>query len=204
MPDESTTYVLTAQGPGGGNNASGHVVVSAPQAPPAIVLVDPPVSTSGETVEFGKSPLIIRGIVMDSAGLPVVTVNGVSAALRPKNSQAAEFTSDPMVLQPGDNRLEITATSPAHIEAKVVLVARFTPPVALPQQPSFPTNSKSLGKADILRLLTGDVPSVRVASLVKDRGIKFAPTDEDIDEFRAAGGADDLIDALKQTTTAGR
>ena len=96
-----------------------------------------------------------------------------------------------------------TATSPAHIEAKVVLVARFTPPVAPVQQPSSPTNSKNLGKADILRLLTGDVPSARVASLVKERGVKFAPTEEDIDEFRAAGGADDLIDALKQSATPG-
>jgi hypothetical protein len=204
MPDESTTYVLTAQGPGGGNNASGHVTVNAPQMPPAIVLVDPAVSTSGERVELSKSPLIIHGIVMDSAGLPVVTVNGASAALRPKNSQAAEFTSDPIVLQPGDNRLEISATSPAHIEAKVVLFAHFTPPAAPLQQPSSPANSKSLGKADILRLLTGDVPSARVASLVRERGVRFAPTDEDIDEFRAAGGADDLIDALKQSATAGR
>jgi hypothetical protein len=40
-----------------------------------------------------------------------------------------------------------------------------------------------------------------VASLVKDRGIKFAPTDSDINELRAAGGKDDLINALKQSTT---
>ena len=203
VPEESTTYVLTAQGPGGGNNASAHVSVTAPQTPPAIVLVDPSASTSGQTVEVYKSPLIIRGVVMDSAGLPVVAVNGVSAALRPKNSQAAEFTSDAIVLQPGDNRIEITATSTAHIEAKVVLLAHFTPPAAPVQQPSSPANSKSLGKADILRLLTGDVPSARVTSLVKERGIRFTPNDEDIDEFRAAGGADDLINALKQSTTAG-
>jgi hypothetical protein len=201
VPEESTTYVLTAQGPGGGNNASGHVTVNAPQMPPAIVLVDPPVSTSGQTVEFSKSPLIIRGVVMDSAGLPVVTINGVSAALRPKNSQAAEFTSDPMILQPGENRFEITATSPAHIEAKVVLVAHFTPPAAPALPP--PTNAKGLAKIDILHLLNGEVPSARVASLVKERGIKFAPTDDDINEFRSAGGGDDLIDALKQSATPG-
>ena len=201
VPDDSTTYILTVQGLGGGNNASGHVTVSAPQSPPAIVLVDPSVSTSGQMVEVIKSPLIIHGIVMDSSGLPVVTVNGISAALRPKSSQAAEFTSDPVVLQPGDNRIEITATSPAHTESKIDLLARFTPPAAPVPLPPPPANAKALAKADILRLLTGDVPSTRVASLVRERGIKFAPNDDDINEFRAAGGGDDLIDALKQTST---
>jgi hypothetical protein len=169
--------------------------------PPAIVLVDPSVSTSGQTVEINRSPLVIHGIVMDSAGLPVVTINGVSAALRPKSSQAAEFTSDPLTLQPGDNRVEITATSPAHTEAKVVLLARFTPPAPPAPVVPPPANTRALAKADILRLLSGEVPSARVASLVKDRGIKFAPTDSDINELRAAGGKDDLINALKQSTT---
>jgi hypothetical protein len=204
VPEDSTTYILTVQGPGGGNNASGHVTVSAPQLPPAIVLVDPSVTSSGQMVEVSKSPLIIRGVVMDSSGLPVVTVNGFSAALRPKSSQAAEFTSDPMVLQPGDNRFEITATSPAHAEARVVFLARFTPPAAPTPQPPPPTNARGLAKADILRLLNGDVPSARVANLVKERGIKFAPTQDDINEIRAAGGGDDLIDALKQSGTPGQ
>jgi len=106
-----------------------------------------------------------------------------------------------VVLQPGDNRIDITATSPAHTESKIDLLARFTPPAAPVPLPPPPANAKALAKADILRLLTGDVPSTRVASLVRERGIKFAPNDDDINEFRAAGGGDDLIDVLKQTST---
>jgi hypothetical protein len=155
-------------------------------------------------VEFNKSPLIIRGIVMDSSGIPIVTINGFSAALRPKSAQAAEFTSDPMVLQAGDNRLEITATSPSHTEAKVFFLARFTPPAAPTPPPAPPANPRGLARDDILQLLKGDVPSTRVAGLVKERGIKFTPTEDYFDQIRAAGGGDDLIDALKQTGTPGQ
>ena len=203
-PNESTTYVLTAQGPGGGSNTSAYVTVSAPQAPPAIVLVDPSVSASGQMVEISKSPFTIRGIVMDSSGIPIVTINGFSAALRPKSAQAAEFTSDPMVLQAGDNRFEITATSQAHVESKIYFLARFTPPAAPIPTPATPTNPRGLARNDILQLLKGDVPSARIAGLVKDRGIKFTPTEDYFDEIRAAGGGDELIDALKQSATPGQ
>jgi hypothetical protein len=201
VPEESTTYILTAQGPGGGNTASGQVTVSAPQSPPAIVIVDPSVPASGQVLDVATSPLILRGIVMDSLGIPVVTINGMPAALRPKSAQAAEFTSDPMVLQPGDNRMEITATNAAHREAKIVFLARFTPPAAPTSQPAPQVNAKGLAKSDILDLLKGDVPSARVARLVNERGIKFAPTEDDINEIRAAGGNDDLVDAIKQSVT---
>jgi hypothetical protein len=206
VPTESTTYILTAQGPGGGNNASGHVEVSAPQLPPTIVVLEPSVSTSGQTLDVSKSPLVVRGVVMDSSGLPVVTINGIPAAMRPKSAQAAEFTSDPIVLQPGENRVEIAATNAAHADAKVGFVARFTPPTAPPSAPPpvAQPNAKALGKSDILDLLKGDVPSARVASLVEERGIKFVPTDADIKEIRAAGGGDDLVDALKRSKTPAR
>lgn len=195
-PEESTTYILTAQGPGGGNNASGYVTVRAPDSPPAIVLVEPSVSAPGEIVEISKSPMVIRGIVMDSSGLPVVSINGFAAGLRPKSSQAAEFASDPMVLQPGDNRFEIIATSPGHTETKVTFLARFTPVVAPAPVPL--ANAKGLAKTDILRLLNADVPNLRIATLVKERGLKFAPIDDDFTEFRANGADDDLIIAVKQ------
>jgi len=201
VPTESTTYILTAQGPGGGSNASGQVTVNAPPLPSAIVLVDPSAAATGQALDVSKSPLIIRGIVMDSTGIPIVTINGLPAALRPKSSQATEFTSDPLVLQPGENRFEIAATNAAHAEAKVVFVARFTPPAPPPPKPTEPTNAKGLAKSDILDLLKGDVPSAQIARLVNERGIKFAPTEDDIKEIRAAGGGDDLIAALKQSAT---
>jgi hypothetical protein len=58
-----------------------------------------------------------------------------------------------------------------------------------------------LDKQDIIDLLKGAVPSARLADLVKERGVKFAPTDHDLNEIRAAGGEDDLVDAIKQAAT---
>jgi len=197
-PTESTTYILAAQGPGGANNASAQVTVSAPQVPPTIFLMDPSVSAAGQTLDVSKSPLVLHGVVMSSSGIPVVTINGAPAALRPKSDQAAEFTSDPIVLQPGENRVEIAATNASHAEGKFAFVARFTPPAAPPPPPTTPTHTKGLTLSDILNLLKGDVSSDRVAALVRERGIKFAPSEDDLKDIRAAGGGDDLVDALKQ------
>jgi len=58
-------------------------------------------------------------------------------------------------------------------------------------------NSRALSEADILDLLKGEVPSARVAALIKERNINFTPTEDDYKEIRAAGGGDDLIKVLK-------
>ena len=198
-PAESTTYVITVLGPGGNTSAVEHVTVNVPVSPPTIVLVEPSVAGTGQTIDVTKSPLTIRGVAMDNSGLPAVTINGVPVAMRSQSSQAAEFSSDPIVLQPGENKFEISAVNAAHAEAKVVFTARYTPPPPpVKPQPVAEVNPKALAKADIIDLLKGDVPSERVTALVKDRGIKFVPSEDDMKEIRAAGGGDDLIDALKQ------
>jgi hypothetical protein len=91
----------------------------------------------------------------------------------------------------------VSAINSSHGQAKVAFIAHLTPtpPKAPPAEPS---NSKGLGKAEIVSLLQGDVPSARVAALVKERGIKFVPTQDDLKEIRGAGGGDDLIDAINQ------
>ncbi len=134
---------------------------------------------------------------MDASGIPVVTVNGKSVTMRPTSAQAAQFKSDPIALQPGENHFEVSAVNGAHGQAKVAFVVQLTSS-APKAQPAGPNNSKGLGKAEILSLLQGDVPSARVAALVKERGIKFVPTPDDLKEIRAAGGGDDLIDAINQ------
>ncbi len=202
MPTESTTYVITVLGPGGNSSAVEHVTVNVPVSPPTIVLVEPSVAGSGQTIDVTISPLTIRGVAMDNSGLPAVTINGVPAAMRSKSSQAAEFSSDPITLQPGENKFEISAVNAAHAEAKVIFTARYTPPPPpVKTQPVAQVNPKALAKADIIDLLKGDVPSERVAGLVKDRGVKFIPTDGDLNEIRDAGGGNDLIEALKQAAT---
>lgn len=208
-PTASTTYTLTATGPGGTRTATAYVAVTQPPpaSPPTIILVEPSGAGSGETIEITSSPLTLRGVAMDNSGIPAVTINGAPAGMRPKSAQAAEFSSDPITLQPGDNKFEVDATNAAHAVAKVIFTAHFTPPPPPPPaptpapavekpQPSAPTNPKGLDKSDIIDLLKGDVPSERVASLVKDRGIKFVPTQDDLKDIRAAGGGDDLVNAL--------
>jgi hypothetical protein len=204
-PQDSTNYTLTATGPGGSKVASVFVSVtqSAPVSPPTIVLTEPSSAGDGQTVEVSSSPLTIRGVVMDATGIPVVSVNGKSVTMRPTSPQAAQFTSDPLTLQPGENRFEVSATNSAHGQAKVSFVARFT--ASTPKAPPVEANnSKALGKAEILSLLQGDVTSARVAELVKERGIKFVPTPDDLNDIRKAGGTDTLIDAINQASPPAR
>jgi hypothetical protein len=77
------------------------------------------------------------------------------------------------------------------VEAKVVFTVNYTPKAA-------PVNPRALGKADIISLLQGAVPASRVAAIVQDRTVKFTPTADDLNDIRAAGGSDELIQAIQQ------
>jgi ribosomal protein L12E/L44/L45/RPP1/RPP2 len=70
-------------------------------------------------------------------------------------------------------------------------------PKAPPPEPSAP-NPKALSKQEILGLLTDYVPNARIAALVKERGIKFTPTQADLNEIADAGGDDDLVEVLRK------
>jgi hypothetical protein len=111
--------------------------------------------------------------------------------MRPQNTQAEEFWSDPVPLQPGANPIQITASNSAHVEAKVAFTVNYTPKAA-------PVNPRALDKAAIISLLTGGVPAPRVAEIVKERSVKFTPTAGDLNDIRTAGGGDDLIQAIQQ------
>ncbi len=160
-------------------------------APPTLILIAPSVTAQNQTVEVSESPLTVRGVVMDDSGLPTIRINGTPASLRPKGQNAAEFWSDPIELKPGDNSLEIVATSPTKADLQFPFVAHFTPKAA-------PINPRALGKAEIIALLQGGVPESHVLELVRDRGVKFAPTASDLNDLRAAGGSDELVQAIQQ------
>jgi len=170
-----------------------------PGAAPTIVLADPSVTNSGDTVSLATSTFTIRGVVTDPSGIPVVTINGNPVGLRPKGPQAASFTSDPIKLQPGDTGFEIVATDAAHVQAKMTFVARYAPEVMLTSQATSRPSGKSLTKAEVLGLLQGGVPSARVAEIVTERGVSFVPAEDDVKEIRAAGGGDDLVNALAKS-----
>jgi hypothetical protein len=124
-------------------------------------------------------------------------INGAPASLRPKSENVAEFWSDPISLKSGTNTFEIEATSPAKATSHLQFIVRFTPKTA-------PANPRALGKDEIISLLQGGVPDSHVTELVKDRGIKFVPTSADLNDIRAAGGGEDLIQAVQQAAAAGK
>jgi hypothetical protein len=198
-PAESTTYTLVAKGAGGTQTVSAAVTVTepAPAAPPSIILVEPS-ATSGQAVEVSTSTLKIRGVAMDATGFPIVSINGAPANMKPENAQAAEFWSDPLTLQPGENKFEIVAVNRSQEKAKLDFVARYTPPAPPPPPAAAPApNPKALAKQDILDLLKNFVPSARVGDLVKQYGLKFSPTEDDLKDIRDAGGDDDLVNAIR-------
>jgi hypothetical protein len=80
------------------------------------------------------------------------------------------------------------------VEATVAFTVHYTPKAA-------PPNAEALDKAQIIGLLVGAVPPSRVAAIVKRRGIKFAATADDLNEIRAAGGSDELIQAIQEVGT---
>ena len=162
-----------------------------PAAPPVIVLSAPLGARADQTLEVNGSPLVIRGVVMDSTGIPVVTINGSPTNMRPQSTQAAEFWSDPLPLQPGGNRIEISASNSAHVEARLVFLVHYTPKAA-------PPNPRALAKQDIISLLQGGVPNTRIAEIIKDRGLKFSPTADDLNDIRGGGGNDELIQAIQE------
>jgi len=164
---------------------------AAPPSPPAIVLSSPPGAGEDQTLEWGESTVVIRGMAMDSTGIPVVRINGSPANMRPQTTQAAEFWSDPLPLQAGNNRIEIVAANSARVEAKLDLTVQYKPKAA-------PVNPRALDRGEIIGLLQGGVPPARIVELVKERGIKFSPSTDDVNAIRAAGGTDDLIEAIQQ------
>jgi hypothetical protein len=168
-----------------------------PPSPPALVITAPSGVGEKQTIDFNEPSLTIRGVAMDDSGLPTIAINGTPAALRPKGENAAEFWSDPITLKSGDNPFDIVATSPAKATAHFQFVAHFTPKAA-------PVNPRALGKEEIISLLQGDVPASRVAELVRDRGIKFTPAPADLNDIRAAGGSEELIQTIQQAAASGK
>ncbi len=162
-----------------------------PPAPPVIVLASPSGASANQTIETNEASLVVRGLATDSTGIPLVKINGVTANMRPQNTQAAEFWTDPLPMKPGDNPVEISASNSAHVETTVAFTVHYTPTAP-------PVNPRALDKAEIISLLSGQVPSPRVAEIVKERGVKFSPTADDLNEIRAAGGTDELILAIQK------
>jgi hypothetical protein len=163
----------------------------APPSPPAIVLSSPPGAGENHALEWEESRVVIRGVAMDSTGIPVMRINGSPAYMRPQTTRAAEFWSDPLPLQAGSNHIQIVASNSAHVDAILDLTVDYKPKTA-------PVNPRALDKEGIISLLQGGVPVAHVAELVKDRGIKFTPTSGDLSDIRAAGGSDELIQAIQQ------
>jgi hypothetical protein len=161
-------------------------------SPPAIVLSSPAGAVEGHPVDWQDPTIVIRGVAMDSTGIPAVKVNGMAANMRPQTAQAAEFWSDPITLQLGANSIRIVAANSARLEGKLLLTINY--------QPKSPeANTRGLAKSEIISLLQGGVPPAHVTDLIRQRGIKFSPTAADVSEIRSAGGTAELIQAIRQS-----
>ena len=160
---------------------------------PVIVMLSPSVAGDNQTVEWQDSPLVVRGTAMDSSGLLVIRINGSPANMRPQNTQAVEFWSDPLPLKAGANSIQIAAVNSSHAETRITFTVYYSPQAA-------PVKPRALDKAQIIGLLRGSVAPTRVAEIVGERGISFVPTAEDLKEIRRAGGNDELIQAIQQAT----
>ena len=57
--------------------------------------------------------------------------------------------------------------------------------------------AKPLDQTRIITLLAGQVPSQRVAILIRERGIDFEPKGDYLEQVRLAGGDEELVSALK-------
>ncbi|MFZ0959889.1 MAG: hypothetical protein WAO35_03215 [Terriglobia bacterium] len=161
---------------------------------PAIVLASPPGASPNQTVESNESPMVIRGVATDRRGILLVTINGSAANMRPQNAEAAEFWSDPLPIKPGNTSIEISASNSAHVETKLAFTLHYTPKVV-------PPNPRALSKHEIVSLLQGSVPNGRVEDLIKERGLKFTPTADDLNDIRQAGANEDLIQAIQQAAS---
>jgi hypothetical protein len=190
-PAESTTYTLTAQGAGGVRSATTQVTVTPAAAPPQIVIFEP--SPTNGMLETKDPTLKIRGVAIYKSGMPMVSINGTPANMKPQDAQTAQFWSDPLTLNQGENRFEIVATNRDQSQARQSFVVKY---VASAPRPT--SKSNAMTKEQILELLKGAVPSPRVAQLVKDRGIEFTPSEDDLNEIRQAGGDDPLIAVIRK------
>ncbi len=165
--------------------------ISAPASSTAIAVASPSGVSPNQTVEFNESSLIIRGVATDSTGILVVTINGSIANMRPQNTQATEFWSEPLQIKPGNTPIEISASNSAHVQTKLAFTLHYTPKMA-------PSNPRALTKQEIVSLLQGAIPIARIEQLIRERGIEFRPTADDLNDFRKAGGNEELVQTINE------
>ena len=63
--------------------------------------------------------------------------------------------------------------------------------------------SKGVSEQQILSMLREGIPSSHVAEIIRERGINFSPSADGLNQIRAAGGTQELIQALLQAATGG-
>jgi TonB family protein len=66
-----------------------------------------------------------------------------------------------------------------------------------PHPTGAPQPSRALNRAQVMALVKAGVPNSRVAILANERGIDFEPSDDFLQQLRAAGAGQDVVDALK-------
>ena len=162
-----------------------------PPEGPKLHVMDPPVPDPSTPVEVTASPLNLQGAALDSRGVALVIVNGRQAEIRSSgDNKAVTFVAKGLTLQEGLNRIRIDATNVdgAATHLVISLWLRSSPR---------PLARRPLSKDEVIELVKAGVTSRRIADLVDDRGIDFAPTDDFLDVLRAAGGDEALVESMR-------
>ncbi len=174
---------------------------------PKVRLMEPLLDDPTVPVEVTQPVLTLRGAAIDPRGVLSVAVGDRQAELRAAGDiTAVEFSMKDLKLGEGLNRLRVVATNVDHqstelsfllwLRSKSDSLTSVTPPT--PGTGMQPPAPKPLNEAQILELLNGQVPSKRIAKLVKEHGIDFEPSEDYLDTVRKSGGERSLLEALRK------
>ena len=147
---------------------------------------------------------LLAAPMADLSGKPLgvlQAINKLNGPFTARDEMLVQLLSDQAGVAIQRYRLQAAAVESTALRREFELARRvqdkITPKAA-------PVNPRALGKDEIISLLQGGVPSSHVEELVKDRGVKFAPTPADLNDIRTSGGTEDLIQAIQQASMAGK
>lgn len=156
----------------------------APAPPPApeVVVLEP-----GAGAEVAGDKITVRGVAVDARGIALVRVANRIATMQPRSERAMEFWLEDVALEPGDNEIEIVVRNAGGAEGQARVKVRRVEAAAKPAM------ATGLSLGDVRKLLEAGVTPARLETIVRERGVNFALTEESEAELRKAGATDALL-----------
>ena len=118
----------------------------------------------------------------------------------PKGRAGSDGRLEVLKIKPGVHAIKVSLSGKKEFRQSITVVVGQESRVDAALAQVVRSNPKSLSREDILSLLQGDVPNRSVVEVIEKNGLKFTPTDDDLNAIRAAGGDDELIETIKRVT----